>query len=251
VTPFDNDTVLLTFVLFCRIGACLMLMPGLSSSRIPVQPRLFIAVATTLALSPMLLPQLQQDIAAFDALTGFTLIISETIIGALIGLISRMFFLALDFMGTAVATFAGFSNIPGVPLEVAQPNPTVAALIALTATTLFFITDLHWEVLRGLVASYRVLPVTGGYTAQFGLVQLADALRDAFSLALQLSAPFLIFSISINILFGIMNKLTPQIAVYFVSLPFVIMGGLLILYLIIGEIVTVFITIFAKRLVTG
>ena len=138
-----------------------------------------------------------------------------------------MFFLALDFMGTSVASFVGFSNVPGIPLETAEPNPTVAALVTLTAVTLFFISDLHWEVLRGLVASYRVLPVADGYSAQFGLVQFTDALSDAFALAVQISAPFIIYSIAVNVLFGIINKLTPQIAVYFISLPFVCLEGCL------------------------
>jgi flagellar biosynthetic protein FliR len=251
VTPFDNNTVMLTFLLFCRIGGCLMFMPGFSSSRIPPQARLFLAVATTLALAPLLLPTLGETMTGFSPLLGFRTLVSESLIGITIGLMGRVFFLALDFMGTAVASFVGFSNVPGIPLESAEPNPTIAALITLTAVTLFFITDLHWEVLRGLVASYRVLPVVEGYSAQFGLVQFTDALSDAFMLAIQISAPFIIYSIAINVLFGIINKLTPQIAVYFVSLPFVVMGGLFVLYFTLGEILTIFTKSFGKWLING
>lgn len=251
MTPFDNNTVMLTFLLFCRIGGCLIFMPGFSSSRIPPQARLFLAVATTLALAPLLLPTLGETMTGFSPLTGFRTLVSESLIGITIGLMGRVFFLALDFMGTAVASFVGFSNVPGIPLESAEPNPTIAALITLTAVTLFFITDLHWEVLRGLVASYRVLPVAEGYSAQFGLVQFTDALSDAFMLAIQISAPFIIYSIAINVLFGIINKLTPQIAVYFVSLPFVVMGGLFVLYFTLGEILTIFTKSFGKWLING
>jgi len=251
VTPFDNNTVMLTFLLFCRIGGCLMFMPGFSSSRIPAQARLFLAVATTLALAPLLLPTLGETVAGFAPLPGFRTLISETLIGVTIGLMGRVFFLALDFMGTAVASFVGFSNVPGIPLETAAPNPTIAALITLTAVTLFFLTDLHWEVLRGLVASYRVLPVAEGYSAQFGLIQFTDALSDAFMLAIQISAPFIIYSVSINVLFGIINKLTPQIAVYFVSLPFVVLGGLFVLYFTLGELLTIFTKSFGKWLING
>lgn len=251
MTPFDNDTVMLTFVLFCRIGGCLMFMPGFSSSRIPAQARLFLAFATTLALAPLLLPKLAETITGFSPLPGFRILVSESLIGITIGLMGRVFFLALDFMGTAVASFLGFSNVPGVPLESAEPNPTIAALITLTAVTLFFLTDLHWEVLRGLVASYRVLPVAEGYSAQFGLVQFSNALSDAFMLAIQISAPFIIYSVAINVLFGIINKLTPQIAVYFVSLPFVVLGGLFVLYFTLGELLTIFTKSFGKWLING
>ena len=36
------------FVLFCRIGGCLMLAPGFSNTQIPTQVRLFVALAVTL-----------------------------------------------------------------------------------------------------------------------------------------------------------------------------------------------------------
>ena len=43
------------FMLFCRIGGCLMLAPGFSNTQIPTQVRLFVALAVTLTLTPLLL----------------------------------------------------------------------------------------------------------------------------------------------------------------------------------------------------
>lgn len=249
--PLSSDTVLLTFLLFGRIGGCLMFMPGFSSTRIPVQVRLLVAIAVTLAIAPLLVPNISKEIGKLTPETGFYLLISEVTIGSLIGLMGRVFFLALDFMGTAIATFVGFSNLPGVPIESAEPNPTLAAILTMLAVTLFFIADLHWEVLRGLLASYTVLPVSGGYDARFGLTQMTDRMSEAFTLVLQISGPFIIYSISINFLFGVMNKFTPQIAVYFVSIPFVIFGGLLILYFIIADFMKIFIDVFGRWLTTG
>jgi len=251
VTPFTSDTVLTTFLLFCRIGGCLMLMPGFSSSRIPVQARLFVAIAVTLSLTPILFPNVSEQIGPLSEERIFLLLITEILIGALIGLMGRMFFLALSFIGVAIAYFSGFSNLPGIPLDSAEPNPTLAALLTMTATVLFFIAGLHWEVLRGLLDSYKALPVSGGYDPRFGLAELTDTMSKAFNLATQISAPFIIFSVGINFLFGIMNKFTPQIAVYFVSLPFVVFGGLLVLYLTIGEFMKIFITAFNSWLQTG
>ena len=47
-----TDSVLVTFIVFCRIGACLMLVPGYSSINVPAQVRLFVALVTTFALTP-------------------------------------------------------------------------------------------------------------------------------------------------------------------------------------------------------
>ena len=54
--PGLQGFVFALFLIFCRIGTCLMLMPGFSSSRIPAQVRLFLSFAITLALSPIIAP---------------------------------------------------------------------------------------------------------------------------------------------------------------------------------------------------
>jgi flagellar biosynthesis protein FliR len=251
VTGIDSDMVLHTFLLFCRIGGCLMFMPGFSSPRVPMQVRVFLSMAATLALAPIMVPAIKAAVSPLSAIAGLQLILAETTKGALIGLMGRFFFLALEFVSTLAASAAGFSNMPGIPLEAAEPTPEFAAFITMTATTLFFITDQHWEVLRALLASYRAMPVTASYSTQLGLVQMTDVLARAFLLGLQISSPFIIYSIGINILFGIANKLTPQIAVYFVSLPFVVMGGLIVLYFVIAEFLNLFILGFAHWLKTG
>ena len=64
MTNIGPLTVLATFVLFCRIGTCLMLMPGFSSSRVPARIRLFLAIAITLVLAPLLLAGVQEAAAA-------------------------------------------------------------------------------------------------------------------------------------------------------------------------------------------
>ncbi len=169
MTPLVPDTVLVAFLMFCRIGGCLMLMPGFSSPRIPMQVRLFIAIAVTLAMTPVLLPTLQSSVKdlSFPVLCG--LILSETAVGALIGVIGRMFFLALQFMATAAAQFIGLAGMPGTPIEDTEPLPAVATLITLTATVFLFLTDQHWEVFKALAASYSVLPITEPFSIEAGL----------------------------------------------------------------------------------
>lgn len=251
MSAITSDTVLLVFLAFCRIGGCLMLMPGFASSRVPVNVRLFIAVAVTLALSPLIVPPLQAALPQLQTPTMVALVISETVIGALIGVMGRMFFLALQFMATAAAMYIGFGNTPGVPIEDAEPLPAFAALITLTATLLFFLTDQHWEVLRALLASYSALPVTEPFALDFSLVKLTDATSNAFVLALQISSPFIVYTLIINLMVGIANKLVPQIPIYFISVPAVLAGGFFLLYFMIGEALRVFMMGFMGWLARG
>ena len=96
-----------------------------------------------------------------------------------------------------------------------------------------------------------MLPVNEPVAAELGLARLADAFSSTFVLALQISSPFIVYALIINLMVGIANKLVPQIPVYFIAMPFVLAGGLLLLYFTIGEALRLFIAGFIAWLASG
>jgi flagellar biosynthetic protein FliR len=251
VIAIGPDTLLSVFLLFCRIGGCLMLMPGISSARVPMNVRLFIALAVTLALTPLLEPMLRAGIAGRPSAAMLVLIASEVAVGALIGVMARAFFQALQFMASAAAMFIGFSTPPGAPIEDSEPLPAFATLISLTATVLLFLTDQHWEILRAVIGSYSALPLSQPLAADFSLAKIADALTSAFVVALQISSPFIVYALIVNLMAGLANRMVPQIPVYFIATPFILAGGFLILYLMVGESLRLFMLGFMGWLARG
>jgi flagellar biosynthetic protein FliR len=207
-----------------------MLMPGFSSDRVPVNIRLFLVLSVTLALTPLLSADLQPVLTHTAPIDLAKLIFSEIMIGLLIGFLGRIFFAALETLANAIAMGIGLTSALGAPIDEMEPLPAISTLITTAATALLFVMDLHWEMLRGLVASYQALPVVGEFGTRFGLVQIADCLSKAFFLALRVSSPFIVFTIIVNFAVGLTNKLTPQIQIYFISTPFVVVGGLFLLY---------------------
>jgi flagellar biosynthesis protein FliR len=248
VSELGPQAVLATFLIFCRVGTCLMLMPGFSSPRVPMQVRLFLVLAVTLALAPLLVPTVKAAVPNDQPITVFGLIASEGVVGAIIGLMGRMFFAGLQFAGASIAMMIGLQNTPDAHIEEDEPQASVTSLITLTATVLIFIMDLHWDILHALVDSYSAVPVTKQLAANFGIIKIVDAATDAFFLALRISAPFIVYSLMVNLMFGILGKMTPQIPVYFISIPFVLAGGGIILYFSSTEILQIFMTGFSEWL---
>ncbi len=251
MTPFGPESVLSVFVMFCRVGATLMLMPGLSSAQIPAQVRLFLAVALTLALAPLLLPLVRRAVAEAEPLGLLWIIAGELVVGVLIGLLARTFLVALQALAAVLATAIGYSGIPGSTIDETEPMPALVSLITIAAVVLMFQTDLHWELLRGLASSYTVLPPGSGFDSRFGLAEIADQLSETFLIALRISSPFIVYAVVANLAIGIANKLVPQISVYFVSLPLILAGGLFILYLNIDELLRLFTAEFGRWATTG
>jgi len=57
---------------------------------------------------------------------------------------------------------------------------------------------------------------------------------------LRLASPYLIYGLIFNISIGFINKLAPQIPVYFISTPYLLMGGLFLLYFSIAAMISQF-----------
>jgi flagellar biosynthetic protein FliR len=251
VTNIGPLAVLATFILFCRIGTCVMLMPGFSSPRIPVRVRLFLGFAITLVLAPLLLPGVQAAVQDAPPERLAALIVSEMMIGAMIGILGQLFIMALETLGTAVTMAIGYGPLPGTAIEDSQPQPALVALLTMSAVVLLFVTGQYWEVLRGLSASYTAMPVARLFSAQIALSRITAVASDAFLLALRIASPFIIYAVIVNFAIGLTNKLTPQIPVYFISLPFVLGGGLLLLYFTAPEMLHLFMAGFASWLQRG
>ena len=96
-----QGTVLALFAAFCRVGGCFMLLPGFSSARMSMQIRLFLAVAVSMAVLPLMWDTIYPR--ASGPLDGYlTMITFETLTGAVIGLIARYYVLGLQFAGTVL-----------------------------------------------------------------------------------------------------------------------------------------------------
>jgi flagellar biosynthetic protein FliR len=242
-----SSSVLATFLIFCRVGTCLMVAPGYSRINIPMQIRLFLAVAVTLMLFPLLETIIHPVVQGATPSAIVRLIWSELMIGLVIGLSARMFFLALQTMATLIASAIGLHGIGGVADD-GEQLPALVPLITVTATVLFFLTDQHWELLRGLISSYHVWLPADGISGQTGLIQLVDHLSQAFTLALRVASPFVIYAAIVNFAVGLANKLTPTIPIYFISIPFVLFGGLMLAYFSSRELLLQFMLEFSRWL---
>jgi flagellar biosynthetic protein FliR len=248
---FGRSAVFGTFILFCRIGGCLMIAPGLSSTQIPTQIRLLVAVAVTLALAPMLLGDVKLSFVDENPLSLLKLIVMEGLIGAMIGLFGRAFFSALESMSSAAAMFLGLTNPFGVELDAGQMTAPITTAVMIAATAILFAGDFHWEILRGLVASYKAIPIRTDFDTAYGVRHLASVLGQAFLVAVRVASPFFLYSVIANFTLALVNRVTPQISVFYVAPPFVAAGGLLILFLVARSEIEQFLAAFASWLSWG
>jgi len=223
---------------FARVGTMVMLMPGIGEQMISPRARLSFALLLSLVLFPLtrtLLPAASGPAAVVGILIG------EIAIGLMIGLTVRMIVAALQTAGTIVAQQLGLAFAMTVDPAMGGQQASIGNFLTLLGMTLIFAADLHHLAIAGIRDSYALLPPVGVPDTGDAAKLAIQALGQGFSLAVQISAPFIVFAILLNLGLGVLARLMPQLQVFFLAMPATILLGMLVLLGVVGVMMGVFI----------
>src|ERR1700742_3582253 len=94
---------------FARVGAMVMLLPGLGESNIPVRIKLGIALLLTLIILPLHRASYQIDMQSLNPL--LVMMIHEIIVGVVLGATARVTLSALQVGGAVIAQQMGLGFV--------------------------------------------------------------------------------------------------------------------------------------------
>jgi len=224
-------------LVFARIGAMLMLLPGLGEQNVSARMRLTVA----LVLAGVMLPlhRSAYHIDPGELAPALVMLVEEILIGVL-GLTARLTVSALEVAGSVIAQQLGLGFVTAVDPTQGEQGMIVGNFLTMLGVTLLFATDMHHLVIAALNDSYTLfepgeLPAPGDIAAL-----ITRTVAGAFRIGVQLSAPFIVFGLLFNIGLGVLARLMPQMQVFFVALPLSILLGLALLVLVVGAMMGVF-----------
>lgn len=213
-------------LVFARIGAMVMLLPGFGESNIPARAKLSIALGLTLIILPLHRNAYNVDMGSIVPL--LVLMMHEIVIGIVLGATARVTLSALQVAGAIIAQQLGLGFVTSVDPTRGEQGVLIGNFLNMLGITLLFATDTHHLVIAALNESYRIFS-PGEIMPSGDVAKLAtNAFTEAFKIGAQLSAPFLVFGMVFNIGLGVLARLMPQMQVYFVGVPLSIMIGFLI-----------------------
>lgn len=221
-------------LIFSRLGAMLMLIPGVGEQVVPARIRLSFAFLMTLMLFPML-AGVQPALPATAGALALA-VIRELVIGLMIGGILRMFLSSMAAAGEIISLQTTLSFAQTAAPGQAQPSTSISTFLGLLAVVLIMTTDLHHMFLAALVRSYVLFPVAGRVPAADAGELAVQTVGESFALGLQLSAPVVVFSLIFNVATGLVGRAMPQFQVFFVATPVIVLVGLSLLALSLGTI---------------
>ncbi|MDR7036847.1 flagellar biosynthetic protein FliR [Methylobacterium sp. BE186] len=225
---------------FARVGTLIMLMPGLGEQLVSARLRLAFALLVSLVLFPTVRPLLPLQNGSLAGPGLIALLFGETLIGLVLGLAVRMVIAALQTAGLIVSQQLGLSYAMTVDPTMGGQQAALGNFLTLLGVTLILAADLHHLALDAIGRSYAVLPPSGAPGMGEAAMLALKAIGRGFSLAVQISAPFIAFGILFNLGLGVLSRLMPQLQVFFVAVPASILIGMAILLGSLGVMMGVF-----------
>lgn len=224
-------------LVFARVGAMVMLMPGIGETVVPPRIRLSFAVLMAIVLAPLVAPGITRVPVGVGALGGA--VIHEVLIGLMIGAVLKLFVSSLTTAGEIISiqttlSFAQTANPAGAPSSTA-----VATFLSMLGLVLIMVTDLHHLFIGAMVKSYDIFPFSRAVPVADAATLAVRTVADSFKLGVQLSAPVLVFSIVFNLATGLVGRVMPSFQIFFVTSPLSVILGLSLLGLSLGGIAMV------------
>jgi len=243
------QTAFLYILVFARVGSMLMLMPALGETTIPARMRLSFALVFTMVLFPLLRADLPAAPTELPAV--LVLLFHEIIIGLMLGALMRFFISAAQVAGSIVAFQTGLSAaMMADPNQGGVQGAVFGTFLSLLGITLIFATDLHHMALSAIYDSYMIFtptdPLMPGDAAQAAI----RAVSGAFTVGVQMAAPFIVFGLIFNLGMGILSRLMPALQVYFMAMPANIGVGLILFGLLLTMMMGWYLSHFEAGLAT-
>lgn len=223
-----------------RLTAAFMVFPVLSDPSLNARARFLTALAISFILFPLLKPTLPAlpEQTAYMLLTVF----GEIVIGILLGLGARMIMAAMSLAGELIAFVAGFQAATLFDPQSGTNTGAPSILLTLCAGMVILGLNLHHQLIESLVESYSAFPPGQLPATEDIAAAMVTLMATLTKLGVQLAAPVIVAGLLANALFGILNRLIPQMQVFFVSVPVSITLSVLVLAAAMGSMLDLWAT---------
>ncbi|MBI1250681.1 MAG: flagellar biosynthetic protein FliR [Alphaproteobacteria bacterium] len=216
-------------LIFARIGAMAMLLPGFGEPAVSPRFRLGLAIMITAVLAPSLAGQIPA--APDNAWAAAGRVSIELFIGGILGGAARLLMSALATAGQIMGLESGLAFAQTADPTMTQTGQIFGVFLGLLGVTLIFAFDLHHLFIAAMANSYAVfrpgeMPDLGD-ASEYAL----ETVATSFRIGVQIAAPMILGGLIFRVGLGVLARLIPSIQVFFVALPLQVMGAFMLMAL--------------------
>lgn len=214
-----------------RVFGLFLTAPMLSFRTLPMQFRLFIALAFGVYVMPMVANEV---IPSPGSITFFASVI-ELCIGAFIGFAIRIGFMVIDVASEVLSFQSGFSfaatNFRDPNLE----SGLVGQLLGMIALALSFSLNIHLVLIDIVLGSFKTIPV-GTWPSAWTALGVVDLVAASFRLGLILSMPVFLVYMMFNLTQAFLGRTSPQMNLFSVGFAISIPLAFMVIFMILPDL---------------
>ena len=220
---------------FMRIGAMFAAVPIFSSRSVPVRIRVLLAFFISWMLIPVIPAPPSVELISAQALL---ISIHQVLIGLAMGFILQLVFAAFVIAGQSIAMAMGLGFASMIDPQNGMQVPVVSQTFLIMATLVFLSLNGHLVLIQVLANSFQNLPVGMLVPSRDGLWQLVTWGSNMFAGGMLIALPAVAALLLVNLAFGVTTRAAPQLNIFAVGFPVMIMVGLAFLILTLPTITT-------------
>jgi flagellar biosynthetic protein FliR len=206
-----------------RILALISSAPFLSERSIPNRVKLALGLTVTFLVAP----QINVPYVPIVSIIGLWLGVQQILIGVAIGVTMQLAFAAIRMAGEIIGLQMGISFATFFDPNNRTNEPVIAEFLNLLTMLLFLSFNGHLWMISLVVDSFHTLPLRTGELFSAGFMTVASTASLLFSYGLMFSLPLVTVLLAINMVLGLLNRITPQLSVFAIGFPITLSVGLL------------------------
>lgn len=222
---------------FARILSFLVIVPFFGGAAVPGRVKVATATALVIIVYPTLSLEIPTDGSplAFGPIGFIALIIKEAFVGFTLGFIASSVFEAIQVAGRLVDMQRGSTMAELMAPQVQARVSELGQFKLQLAIVIFLSIGAHHLFLGSLCESFAFIPATKfphiepGWSPPVALIVKLTTIMFGFGVQLAL-APVIALLLT-DLFFGIVNRVAPQINVFFLSMPVKMAMGIFIVAL--------------------
>lgn len=213
--PINEFQVFL--ICLARVAGFVAAIPVILANQTPAKIKAGLVFMIALVLFPVMEPTMPQ--VTFTPASFLLLVVTEVLLGAMIGLIARMIFTAVEYGGTVIGYQMGFAAANIFDPQNERQLSLISQFQNVFAILIFLAIDGHHIFLQLAAKSYTLLPPGVFNISGEAIPYLIELSSRIFVLGIQFSAPVLAVLLLSGLILGILARVFPQLNVFLLSFP--------------------------------
>lgn len=229
-----TQELLVAALIMARTVTMVVMTPFMGGKLVPTEVKMGLGAMITILVWPLARVGVGDEIPV-SAFPFLVLMIKEVFVGFVFGYFNSHLFWAMDMAGRLIDTSRGTSMSEVQDPHSKQRVTPTGNMYVQVFLCIFVGIGGHHVFLDGYFDSFATLPVHRGLNFTDGtfnafFVESLILVARLWSLSVIIAAPILAATFITDVVFGILNRVAPQLNAYFMSMPVKAYGGIIMIF---------------------